>query len=216
MSPFEPTFEDLTRAMALAAFDAAAAQRSLAPLERGPPPPGSEARPPRRAAALCYVFAGGDGRLAFPLTRRHAALREQPGQVALPGGRLDDGETSEDAAWREAREEVGLLRAPGAVSLGSLAEVYIPVTHTRLVVHVAVGPTPIALEPAPDEVEEIASVALAELVDPRRRETRRIVMRGVERDVPHLLLGPFAVWGATAMALAELGARLRAARDATP
>ena len=56
---------------------------------------------------------------ALILTRRAANLRRHAGQWALPGGRIDEGETPEQAALRERSEEVGLLLAPADV-LGRL------------------------------------------------------------------------------------------------
>lgn len=52
---------------------------------------------------------------ALLLTRRAAALRSHAGQWALPGGRIDEGETPEQAALRELAEEVGLVLAPAAI-----------------------------------------------------------------------------------------------------
>jgi mutator protein MutT len=56
---------------------------------------------------------------ALLLTRRAGGLRSHAGQWALPGGRMDEGETPEQAALRELREEIGLRPGPGAV-LGRL------------------------------------------------------------------------------------------------
>ena len=84
------------------------------------------------AVALAVIDEGGgadiDGlpmhatpsdRAALLLTRRSAALRDHAGQWALPGGRIDDGETPERAALRELAEEVGLVVEPDSV-LGRL------------------------------------------------------------------------------------------------
>ncbi len=62
---------------------------------------------------------GWSTRAALLLTRRAAGLGSHGGQWALPGGRIDAGETAEEAALREMAEEVGLLLEPGAV-LGRL------------------------------------------------------------------------------------------------
>ena len=63
----------------------------------------------RRAAAVAVVLlADDDGRACFLLTRRAATLRDHKGQWALPGGRIDPGETPVQAALRELSEEVGL------------------------------------------------------------------------------------------------------------
>jgi len=69
----------------------------------------------RRAAAVAIV-AGDDGVL---LTKRAPRMRAHPGQWALPGGRIDVGETVAEAALRELHEELGLRLAPDAV-LGRL------------------------------------------------------------------------------------------------
>jgi 8-oxo-dGTP pyrophosphatase MutT (NUDIX family) len=65
------------------------------------------------------LLADDVGRACFVLTRRSATLRLHSGQWALPGGRLDVGESASDAARREIHEEVGLEIPAGAV-LGRL------------------------------------------------------------------------------------------------
>lgn len=198
----------LRSALALPAFDGRDAQRIMEPETRGRPPPGHGDRPPRDAAALAYAFPKNGG-LCMPLTLRRDDMREHSGQVSLPGGRPEDGEDLLETALREAEEEIAL---PGDVvePIGRLAPVYIPVTHTRLHVHVAHGPAPARLEPNPAEVVRIEVVPLGDLLAPRlrRRRTQRIVGRDVE--VPYFDLAGLEVWGATAMALSELAERLRA------
>lgn len=204
--PRPPTPEDLEAALGLAPFDGRAAQRPLEPRFRGVPPPDAPASAPREGAALLYAFPRA-GRLVFPLTLRRDDLAEHRGQVSLPGGRPDPGEPLWETALREAREEVG-LDVPGVRRLGTLAPVYIPVTHTRLVVHVALGPEPARLTPSPHEVARLVLAAVGDLVDPRRRVTARRTVRGAEVEVPAFDLEGLEVWGATAMALSELAERL--------
>jgi 8-oxo-dGTP pyrophosphatase MutT (NUDIX family) len=198
----------LRAALDLRPFDGREAQRVMEPETRGRPPPGHADRPPRDAAALAYAFPR-DGRLHLPITLRCEDMREHSGQVSLPGGRPEDGEDLLRTALREAEEEIAL--APRAAEpLGRLAPVYIPVTHTRLHVHVAHGPAPERFVANPAEVVRIEVVPLGHLVAPafRRSTTRRILGRDV--DVPYFDLGGLEVWGATAMALSELAERLRA------
>jgi 8-oxo-dGTP pyrophosphatase MutT (NUDIX family) len=199
----------LEAAFALAAFDARAAQRSMEPAFRGDPPFDATTRSPRGASALAYVFEQ-DGRLRFPLTLRRDDLREHRGQVSLPGGRPEAGETSFVTARREAHEEIGLdPRLP--VEVGRLADVYIPVTHTRLRVHVAVGSPPPSLVAAPGEVAELRLADLDDLLAPALRARETWTIRGREVDVPFFTLAGWTVWGATAIALAELAARIERA-----
>jgi 8-oxo-dGTP pyrophosphatase MutT (NUDIX family) len=202
--------QDLRRAMALPAFDGRESQRPMEPAYRGSPPPDVEREQPRDASALAYVFLGQpEGRLLLPLTLRPSHLREHGGQVALPGGRPAAGETLWETARREAREEVGLEAA--GERLGSLAPVYVPVTHTALHVFVALGPDPRPLRPCEAEVDRVSCAVLDDLLDRsrRRREVRRI--RGRDVEVPWFELAGLEVWGATAMALSELAERLRCA-----
>lgn len=93
---------------------------------------GADAASRRAAVALALINEGlGSGidgmpvhtapsdRAALLLTRRAASLRDHAGQWALPGGRIDAGETPEAAALRELAEETGLVVGPEAV-LGRL------------------------------------------------------------------------------------------------
>lgn len=198
----------LRRALALDGFDGRGAQGEMEPISRGRPPRDSDERTLRDAAALAYVFLR-HSRLHVPFTLRREHLSEHRGQVSLPGGRPEAGETLLQTAWREAHEEIG-LDVPGAEHLGVLHPVYIPVTHTRLRVHVAYGPDPGILTAQPDEVARIELVALDDLVDPSRRASRVLVIGGREIDVPYYDVASLFLWGATAMAMAELVGRLRA------
>ena len=207
------TANHLRRALALAPFDGRAAQRLVEPVRRGEPPSRAQETTPRRAGALAYVFAR-DGSLHLPLTVRRPDLPEHRGQVSLPGGRPLPDEDLWTTALREAHEEIGLdlarLTGNGVERLGELAPVFIPVTHTWLHVHVALGPDPGALAPCPREVERIVVVPLDDLVDPARVQERRITIGDVPVDVPYFDVDGLFLWGATAMAVSELVERIRA------
>src|SRR6187455_3398664 len=100
---------------------------------------GSELRVPydglRHAAALLLLYPH-DGQWHVPLTLRGSTLRHHTGQVSLPGGRLDRGESVEAAALREAHEEIGV--APEAVEvLGSLTP--LPIAVSGHLLHPVVG-----------------------------------------------------------------------------
>ena len=73
----------------------------------------------RHAAVAVVVVDSGDGP-GIVLTKRSSRLRAHAGQWALPGGRLDEGETPEDAALRELHEELGLEVTADDAVLGRL------------------------------------------------------------------------------------------------
>jgi len=206
--PTFPTLADLEAAVALSSFDVEGAQRRMAPRGRmGAPGPGSP--PPREASVLLYVFEDEEG-LRFPLTKRRSDLSEHRGQVSLPGGRPEADETSWDTAVREAAEEIA-LEPSLATRVGALTPVWIPITHTLMHVEVARGPVP-ELEPSPREVEALGLAHVADLLDPQRSGMRALSRAPDSRTVPAFDLCGWVVWGATAIALGELAARLDAVR----
>ena len=140
------------------------------------------------------------------LTVRADALRHG-GQVSLPGGVVDPGETFEQAALREAHEEIALSLNEVRV-LGALTPLDIPVSGFRLHPIVAVNPTRPALTPSDGEVARILEVSLDELLDPRHLSTTERVRDGVTFTVPAFHVHGVEIWGATAMVLAEFLALL--------
>jgi 8-oxo-dGTP pyrophosphatase MutT (NUDIX family) len=127
----------------------------------------------RRAAAVAVTLVGDEvGAACFLLTRRASRLRRHAGQWALPGGRLDEGESPTDAALRELAEEVGLELGPDAV-LGTLDD-YASRSGFVITPIVVWGGAGAALVPDPEEVAAVYQVPLALLEDPRVPELRQI------------------------------------------
>jgi 8-oxo-dGTP pyrophosphatase MutT (NUDIX family) len=119
----------------------------------------------RRPAAVAVVLLPDeDGRACFLLTRRTATLRAHARQWALPGGRIDAGETAEGAALRELREEVGLGLEPSSV-LGLLDDYG---TRSGFIITpvVAWGGEHVDLVPNPAEVANVYRVPLSDLDKP--------------------------------------------------
>jgi 8-oxo-dGTP pyrophosphatase MutT (NUDIX family) len=158
----------------------------------------------RTAAALLLLYprdgAGGD--VAIPLTVRASGLARHAGQISLPGGATDQGETLSDAALREAAEEIGVDPASVRV-LGELTPVHVVVSGFTL--HPVIGVTDERPDfvAAPGEVEEILEVSLDDLRDASRigRDVR--IREGVAVEWPYFDLLGHQVWGATAMVLGE-------------
>jgi 8-oxo-dGTP pyrophosphatase MutT (NUDIX family) len=123
-------------------------------------------RPDLRHAAVAVCVTQVDGRWCLLLTRRAPAMRAHAGQWALPGGRVDAGETAVEGALRELREEVGLVLGPESV-LGLLDDYGTRSGYVMTPVVCWAGPTE-ELTPAEAEVAEIHHVPLPELDVPPR------------------------------------------------
>lgn len=118
-----------------------------------------------RPAAVTLPVSAVDGEAALIITRRVGALRAHSGQWALPGGRIDAGETVEEAALRELREEINLDLRPRSV-LGRLDD-YVTRSGYRITpVVVWCGLTAPSPEPNPAEVASIHYIRFSELAHP--------------------------------------------------
>jgi mutator protein MutT len=115
----------------------------------------------RPAAVALAILPDDEGRACFILTRRAARLNAHAGQWALPGGRLDPGETAEEAVRRELHEEVGLDLGPDAV-LGALDDY--PTRSGYIITPIVLwADNPGELVANPLEVARIYLVPLADL-----------------------------------------------------
>jgi 8-oxo-dGTP pyrophosphatase MutT (NUDIX family) len=141
------------------------------------------------------------------LTVRADTLGRHRGQVALPGGVIEPGETFEQAALREAHEEVG-LSPDGVRVLGALTALDIPVSGFRLQPIVAVTEARPHLAASDGEVARILEIDLDELMNPAHVVSTTRERDGIALMVPAFHVAGHEIWGATAMVLAEFLALL--------
>jgi len=142
----------------------------------------------RPAAVLVPVIRRQTRQLIY--TMRSQQLKQHPGQISFPGGRIDDGESPQSAAVREAWEEVGL--PPDAVEvLGEIDQVYSPRGyHIRCFVGLCDDFEPVINH---SEVESLVEVGLDELFD----EGLHTVQPWQNRQVHSFAFQAGNVWGVT-------------------
>ncbi len=178
-----------------------AAQLKLAPeyrVESLRATPPADARP----AGVLILLYQSNGMWHFPLMKRVEDGLVHGGQISLPGGSQEAGESLQETALREACEEVGAACAEVEV-LGQLSSIYIPPSNflvTPTVGHVAERPD---FQCDPREVAELIEVPLGALFDRAVVKREPWTLRGATVEVPIYQIGPHKVWGATAMILSE-------------
>lgn len=151
------------------------------------------------AAVLIAVTQGGQ----VVLTKRSAALKNHPGQIAFAGGRMDD--TDRDlshTALREAHEEIGL--DPECVEVLGDLPCHDTVTNYAVTPIIAMIPSGLTFAPEAGEVAEVFSVPMSHVLNVGnfRVEGRRWL--GQRRQYYAAPYGPYYIWGATARILRGL------------
>lgn len=155
-----------------------------------------------RAAGVLVLLYPHDGTWHFPLMKRVEDGLVHGGQISLPGGSQEAGESLRETALREACEEIGAACAEVDV-LGQLSAIYIPPSNFL------VTPTVGYVDRRPDfhcdsrEVAELIEVPLSTLFDQAVVKREPWPLRGATVEVPFYQIGPHKVWGATAMILSE-------------
>jgi 8-oxo-dGTP pyrophosphatase MutT (NUDIX family) len=207
----------------------AAAHRLMAPVPRPGWDPEREAPEGRAAAVLILIYpaessqsgslqsefrqaeasgrppASPDARQVptIVLTERTASVESHKRQISFPGGVIESGETPEQAALREAYEEVAVpVNLPRI--LGRLSPLWVPATGFTIQPVVAVESLRPTFSASPREVDRIIEVSVSWLMNPEALCVESAVTRGNWRTFRYFDLDGAKLWGASAMIMAEL------------
>lgn len=140
------------------------------------------------------------------LTQRPTTMRDHPGQVAFPGGKLDEGEDAVAAALREADEELALGREH--VRLIGTTDRYKTGTGFDITPVLGVIPPDLPLKPHPREVEDWFEVPLRTVFDKGQWTQNEAFWRGAMRRYLELHWQGFRIWGVTAAIIFNLSRRI--------
>ena len=183
--------------------------RSLAETPKLPPLagdlPDERALATTPAAVLIAITDRDEPGVVLTVRREH--LRTHAGQIAFPGGRIDDGEDAIAAALREAREELGV--PPSAVEVIAAIDEYRTVTGYRVTPVVGIIPPGLDLQPHEHEVADWFEAPLRFLIDPANQRLQTAVFGGRERRYWQIEWNGRRIWGATAAMLVNLSRRLQ-------
>jgi 8-oxo-dGTP pyrophosphatase MutT (NUDIX family) len=138
----------------------------------------------------------------LPLTERPATLAHHGGQISLPGGAVDPGETSSEAALRELKEELGIDREVEV--LGRLADCYVFASDFLITPWLAVADFAPTWRPHADEVQSVVEMPLDALLDDEAIGSLTIERGPLIFHAPCVRVGTARIWGATSVILSEL------------
>ena len=167
--------------------------------------PGERAKASIEAAVLIAITERPEPGVILTVRREH--LRTHAGQVAFPGGRLDQGEDPIAAALREAREEI--LLDPAEVDIVGAIEPYRTVTGYIVTPVIGVIPPDLPLEPHEHEVADWFEAPLGYILGQANQRRQTALFQGRERHYYEILWNGHRIWGATAAMIVNLSRRLQ-------
>lgn len=165
--------------------------------------PRFEHRSPPRPGSVLILLYEERGKIMFPLTKRPDYLGAHGGQISLPGGKAETGETRIETALREAEEEIGVPASQIEI-VGELTEFF--VIPSNFLITPVVGYLRGSPEFIPDskEVKKIINASVEDLLQVDAVHTKEILAAKMfPMMAPHFEVENEVVWGATAMMINE-------------
>jgi 8-oxo-dGTP pyrophosphatase MutT (NUDIX family) len=168
---------------------------------------GHDDRPDDPVAAAVLIAVTNRAVPGVILTQRPETMRKHAGQVAFPGGRMDEDDANLiAAALREAEEEVAL--SPHAVSIIGMTDSYRTITGYEVTPVIGVIAPDLPLIANDDEVAAIFEAPLAFLLNPANHRTQSLDWQGRKRRYYEIMWEDRRIWGATAAMIVNLSRRL--------
>jgi 8-oxo-dGTP pyrophosphatase MutT (NUDIX family) len=160
-----------------------------------------------REAAVVVLLYPRDDQWYVPFTVRPETMLAHAGQISFPGGMVEPGEGTREAALRELYEELGVAQSSVEV-LGSLSPLYVFVSNFQVTPWVAVARQPLEFQPCDHEVAEVLEIPLLHMLDEVNLGQHGLRRGELQFTAPHVSWQHHRVWGATSIILAELLALL--------
>tara|TARA_B100001250_G_scaffold226807_1_gene194605 strand:+ start:2611 stop:3252 length:642 start_codon:yes stop_codon:yes gene_type:complete len=156
-----------------------------------------------KQAAVLVCFFKKKGEYYLPLIRRPMHEKNHPGQIALPGGAMEENETLEKTALREAFEEVGII--PDKVKiLGKMTPLPVPVSKYMITPFIGITENEPKWNINEKEVDELIILRFKDLIDSNNGYYEDWNINGNILRVPIFKIMNKDIWGATAAVLSEL------------
>ncbi len=170
---------------------------------------GDEDIPGMKHSSVLLLLSEIDDELTVLLIRRPSSMKDHAGQIALPGGKMENNESAAETALRETWEETGI--SPEKIEiLGRLSDLYVQVS--KFMIHPVVGWTENfdGLHINHHEVEKVVFFPI-KLITDKIEETEIQTLTGILK-VPCIKFDGEIIWGATSMILTEFVDSLRGYR----
>lgn len=156
-----------------------------------------------KLGSVLILLHSENGVIKFPLTKRATYKGAHSGQISLPGGKTEVGETKIQTALRECEEEIGVRQTDVNV-VGALTNFFVIPSNFMVTPIVAYVPSKPRYVPDPIEVDTIFECSISELIPHSSIKKKEIIVANEFKLIaPHFEIGGEIVWGATAMMLNE-------------